>query len=288
MEPCPYRQGEPMLLMLIDRLEQGRNGALPLSAGREVPAAAVAQRGYDAAMEPCPYRQGECESYARFLDEFHVAAMEPCPYRQGELGERGGDGEPLLMPQWSPALIGRESRTAGCRDAPGRRCRNGALPLSAGRAERRTHLHHLPRTTAAMEPCPYRQGEHQGYDGAKRHGQCRNGALPLSAGRASGLRRCETTRAVPQWSPALIGRESALARRRVRPSGRRRNGALPLSAGRDICAASTPPTANAPQWSPALIGRESHLGGHRAPAESRDAAMEPCPYRQGEGNVGVQ
>ena len=62
--------------------------------------------------------------------------MEPCPYRQGEVSRNRSypDGT-RMTPQWSPALIGRESRRAD---------------------------DELARVwDAAMEPCPYRQGELQ-------------------------------------------------------------------------------------------------------------------------------
>ena len=67
------------------------------------------------------------------LDPPGGAAMEPCPYRQGELAVLKEDGVPQPLPQWSPALIGRESPRAGEID--------------------------LIVAKAAMEPCPYRQGE---------------------------------------------------------------------------------------------------------------------------------
>ena len=114
-----------------DRVGQGgRNGALPLSAGRAVTTDRPTERSTNAAMEPCPYRQGEAELQAIDAGLPH-AAMEPCPYRQGE-----GTGRPP-----------EDQRVAG---------RNGALPLSAGRGRDGTGRGSV---YAAMEPCPYRQGE---------------------------------------------------------------------------------------------------------------------------------
>src|SRR5690606_24547240 len=61
----------------------------------------------EAAMEPCLYRQGE--EIPRFVRQLALAAaMEPCLYRQGEHVQRF-----------------RVTRSG--------ECRNGALPLSAGR-----------------------------------------------------------------------------------------------------------------------------------------------------------
>ena len=59
--------------------------------------------------------------------------MEPCPYRQGEAARATENAHNKLKPQWSPALIGRESRASLY--TPG------------------------SPSSAAMEPCPYRQGE---------------------------------------------------------------------------------------------------------------------------------
>ena len=212
--------------------------------------------GHAAAMEPCPYRQGEDRSPPPRATPPR-AAMEPCPYRQGESARFWGSVGRGIRPQWSPALIGRE------------------------RGEQRRAGRQLVR--AAMEPCPYRQGESQRPTARSSHTTSRNGALPLSAGRAS-------------TAP------------RTRPAPRRsRNGALPLSAGRaGSCSSECFAPRNTPQWSPALIGRERCPGPSRRPvptgsrngalplsagrvlvhavcgADGRVAAMEPCPYRQGE------
>ena len=256
MEPCPYRQGEGSCFPAPCLASRScRNGALPLSAGRGPTAAAATTS--------------------------HWAAMEPCPYRQGEERIWGQSWSISTEPQWSPALIGRErgwSRPVPARPAG----RNGALPLSAGRAAAEYVRQH-PGCTAAMEPCPYRQGE------AAVRGQVddcdnprRNGALPLSAGRdlvgqrtvpehrLAAMEPCpyrqgeyehtipqESLRSRPQWSPALIGRERWKSCHATRSSRSGRNGALPLSAGRGC----VPPRCHRRQWS---------------------AAMEPCPYRQGE------
>src|SRR5690606_11497787 len=63
----------------------------------------------------------------------------------------------VVMPQWSPAFIGRE-RSPGRRTSP-----QGAQ--------------------AAMEPCLYRQGEGRVRPSGSQRSTGRNGALPLSAGR---------------------------------------------------------------------------------------------------------
>src|SRR5690606_31803489 len=105
--------------------------------------------------------------------------MEPCLYRQGEFrtAVRQADGD---MPQWSPAFIGRErATTAGIPRGVSRR--NGALPLSAGRAW--GALLAVADRHAAMEPCLYRQGEDFWLPGI------------------------QVWVEVPQWSPAFIGRE---------------------------------------------------------------------------------
>ena len=59
-----------------------------------------------------------------------------------------------------------------------------------------------------MEPCPYRQGEPRRTRAGTEASGCRNGALPLSAGRAGDITGTPgIVWEVPQWSPALIGRE---------------------------------------------------------------------------------
>ena len=137
-----------------------------------------------------------------------------------------------------------------------------------------------------MEPCPYRQGESGVPSGFGHYMHSRNGALPLSAGRAQRGSRSSATPGWPQWSPALIGRESPRRRSRTGWRRTRRNGALPLSAGRAV-----PPTGPVgvwfmwPQWSPALIGRESPVDELGGAGRLRRAAMEPCPYRQGEADT---
>ena len=157
-------------------------------------------------MEPCPYRQGEAGLGPEAVARPAGAAMEPCPYRQGEALPTAGEvtveklpqWSPALigrerlnrdeysrpgLPQWSPALIGRESGRPGGRPAAEDSGRNGALPLSAGRATGVSATGSKPNvgrngalplsagrefpapwsvilaSTAAMEPCPYRQGE---------------------------------------------------------------------------------------------------------------------------------
>ena len=229
----------------------------PALIGRESRVRAhVPDPQHRAAMEPCPYRQGEGPSDRRRLAGPGRAAMEPCPYRQGETNLGTGTVRMVLQPQWSPALIGRERPRCG-------------PPTRGG-------------SRAAMEPCPYRQGE-------MAEEEERRGLLAL-----------------PQWSPALIGRESGQWTTQQPGASIGRNGALPLSAGRGppaVISASTcrvcrngalPLSAGRadsgrgpeycdkmPQWSPALIGRESSWSGWRLP-DGCQAAMEPCPYRQGE------
>ena len=185
-----------------------------------------------AAMEPCPYRQGE--SALTFLPSFAQlppqwspaligresttgsreprsaakAAMEPCPYRQGET-VRADAAVVSTRPQWSPALIGRERWSTGPGYGSWPAGRNGALPLSAGRA-RADHGCGRPRGPAAMEPCPYRQGERLPCPGRIR-------ASPSAA-----MEPC------PYRQGEKISKPH-------NPRGRgRRNGALPLSAGRDL------------------------------------------------------
>ena len=209
--------------------------------------------------------------------------MEPCPYRQGE---PAGRVLPLAggRPQWSPALIGRESPRRGLAVGRWLAGRNGALPLSAGRVVVRGRCGDsgggrngaLPlsagrelaaagdlaaRDDAAMEPCPYRQGELDGQPpgGDPVRGR-RNGALPLSAGRGQRQRSAPARTASPESC---------------------RNGALPLSAGRGVDWSREQPHILQPQWSPALIGRESAPSAERVTVMPL-AAMEPCPYRQGE------
>ena len=139
--------------------------------------------------------------------------MEPCPYRQGERTRRMHCSA-TYSPQWSPALIGRERLLYA---VDGRRRDGAAMEPCPYRQGERMPPYTPTRSqpiTAAMEPCPYRQGEGPAYVGP--------------------LHRDDP----PQWSPALIGRESY---RRV---------ALPL------CCLTRP------QWSPALIGRESRADGY--------------------------
>ena len=206
-------------------------------------------------MEPCPYRQGEPPVRAAHVVGVHPGRNGALPLSAGRAGEALPGWWLVTWPQWSPALIGRESGRGCCSTGLPRRCRNGALPLSAGRGHEE-HRATIDALVAAMEPCPYRQGEAAvGVEGDGRGQQ-------------------------PQWSPALIGRE-----RSMRPAERAdavlaamepcpyrqgeifgrvvcrllggRNGALPLSAGRAALYA---------------------IGQSRGVV----AAMEPCPYRQGE------
>ena len=113
-----------------------------------------------------------------------------------------------FRPQWSPALIGRERR----------RIRELCDPCPV---------------RAAMEPCPYRQGEPHGSP-ASHAAHSMPQWSPALIGRESRRRdRLRGVRCEPQWSPALIGRERCAGG----PAAPRvddicRNGALPLSAGR--------------------------------------------------------
>ena len=129
---------------------------------------------------------------------------------------------------------------------------------------------------AAMEPCPYRQGESPTGWSLSMAAQSRNGALPLSAGRVFDPDATyEITYEVPQWSPALIGRESGWE-----PADRgwyppRRNGALPLSAGRANVQPGVVGRYSPPQWSPALIGRE-RTAVPETPRASRPPQWSPA------------
>src|SRR5690554_229051 len=106
-------------------------------------------------MEPCPYRQGEDTATARAAGNY-----PPQPRRSPALVGRGSsdpDGYAAgpRKPQWSPALIGRERAVQ--------------------------HVASVDPRAAAMEPCPYRQGETvTGWRGAGAGIVRRNGALPLS------------------------------------------------------------------------------------------------------------
>ena len=134
--------------------------------------------------------------------------MEPCPYRQGELRRELVDARRVQSPQWSPALIGRERTMRGLQHAPWWHEPQWS-PALIGRERRDvTRTEEEEEKDAAMEPCPYRQGEPD-----------------LAA-------EIETVRYAPQWSPALIGRERPNPPLLDQPSPPGRNGALPLSAGR--------------------------------------------------------
>ena len=157
MEPCPYRQGEPWAitgtgaptgppqwspaligrerrLLVQDLVVQPhrRNGALPLSAGRADSGRSSSRVWLRAAMEPCPYRQGEAtDRYGNLVPDWSPQWSPALIGRESI--DHLFDGTADYLPQWSPALIGRE-RVERERDVAG-------------------------RGVAAMEPCPYRQGE---------------------------------------------------------------------------------------------------------------------------------
>ena len=131
--------------------------------------------------------------------------MEPCPYRQGEEA-RPTRGAPHNPPQWSPALIGRESAYhlyaavggdwAAMEPCPYRQGEPYGVAVGVG------------SKAAAMEPCPYRQGE---IGSPRRTGDPCAAAMepcPYRQGEPPPAPPGPGHRVEPQWSPALIGRES--------------------------------------------------------------------------------
>src|SRR5690606_28819375 len=137
---------------------RGRNGALPLSAGRGAAPCACLRRVL-CRNGALPLSAGrDAQRVTGAAAQRVIAAMEPCLYRQGEIYRR--------------AVL---ERVKGCR--------NGALPLSAGRGARPQEGG--GRNGAAMEPCLYRQGEANELTKEEAAKVSRNGDLAFSAGRGA-------------------------------------------------------------------------------------------------------
>ena len=280
MEPCPYRQGEQLVPLLL---------ALHLHA----------------AMEPCPYRQGEDTLPGDQIFVLEVPQWSPALIGRERRGDLSVRCAPVWWPQWSPALIGRESPVAVEVGGPGGERRNGALPLSAGRVGY-VGSGAAVASEAAMEPCPYRQGEFRiaftdvirlmlpqwspALIGRERNPptcrpahRCsgRNGALPLSAGRGWHLGAVAAARVAAMEPCPYRQGERSRTTPPVRTATRGRNGALPLSAGRDeLQRALGIPAGRRNGALPLSAGRGLVIRGDVCDTDR--AAMEPCPYRQGE------
>ena len=212
---------------------RSRNGALPLSAGRDRAGGVRGEWTDGAAMEPCPYRQGELPGDAEDGGRLRPPQWSPALIgRERRLVEVIAVPYERPAPQWSPALIGRERRHRTQHDHQPPGSRNGGLPLSAGRvivaSKTKTRYRGPPQWSPALIGRESRAGQGLQPGGTT----CRNGALPLSAGRETSSRRSGRPLCSPQWSPALIGRERPQPVPVPGPASRR-HGALPLSAGRE-------------------------------------------------------